>query len=129
MSLRFITPNQHGVLDFTVATALIGLPFALGLGASSPLAFWLSIVTGVAVVVLSLMTDYRFGLLRVIPFKGHLLVDGIVGIAFLLAPVGLGFTGIDALYYWMNGAGVIAVVSMGLTKKPAAIEAAHGHST
>ncbi len=51
MSIRFITPNQHGVLDFIVATALIVAPFVLGL---SPLAVWISAATGPAVIVLGL---------------------------------------------------------------------------
>jgi len=118
MSVRFITPNQHGVLDFLVAAALMAMPFALGLGASSPLAIWMSVATGVAVVVLSLMTDYRFGLIPVIPFWGHLAVDGIVGAAFVMAPSVLGFTGIDALYYWVNGAAVLVVVALGQTRQP-----------
>lgn len=125
-SLRFITPNQHGVLDFIVATALIVLPFALGLGGSSPLAVWISVATGVAVVVLSLLTDYRYGLYRLIAFRGHLLVDGLVGLAFALIPTVLGFGGIDAIYYWVNAAGVLAVVSLGLPEEPATAFIARG---
>ena len=115
MSIRFITPNQHGVLDFIVATALIVAPFGLGL---SPLAVWISAATGLAVIVLSLLTDYRYGLYRVIPFWGHLLVDGIVGVSFAIIPIVLGFTGLDAAYFWVNAAGVLAVVSLGLTHEP-----------
>lgn len=118
MSLRFITPNQHGILDFLVGTALIVAPSVLGLGASNPLAFWLSVVTGVAVFALSLMTDYRFGLARIIPFWGHLTVDGIVGAAFVVAPGVIGFSGLDAWYYWVNGLAVLIVVALGLTQQP-----------
>ena len=106
------------MLDFVVATSLIVAPFALGLGGSSPLAIWLSVATGVTVVILSLLTDYRFGLLRVVPYWLHLTIDGFVGAAFLAIPLLLGFQGIDALYYWINGAGVAFVVAFGLTRQP-----------
>lgn len=119
MSIRFITPNQHGVIDFAVAAALIGAPFALGLGASSPLAIWISVATGAIIVVQSLLTDYRFGLVRVLPFWAHLSMDGAVGVAYALIPTILGFSGLDAIYYWVNAAAVIAVVSVGLTEQPA----------
>jgi|APFre7841882630_1041343.scaffolds.fasta_scaffold98377_2 hypothetical protein len=124
MSIRFITPNQHGVIDFVVAAALIVAPFALGLGTSSPLAIWISVATGVVIVVQSLLTDYRFGLVKLIPFRVHLSMDGAVGLAYALIPTTLGFTGIDAMYYWVNAAGVLAVVSLGLTRQPALLSPA-----
>jgi hypothetical protein len=120
MSIRFITPNQHGIIDFVVAAALIVAPFALGLGASSPLAIWISVATGVVVVAMSLLTDYRYGLLRIVPFWAHLSIDGVVGVAYALIPTIFGFSGIDAIYYWVNAAAVIAVVSLGMTVQPAA---------
>ena len=35
-----------------------------------------------------------------------------VGVVFVLAPSILGFTGLDAWYYWANGAVVLFVVGM-----------------
>jgi len=119
MSIRFITPNQHGVIDFAVAAALVVAPFVLGLGASSPWAIWISVATGLVIVVQSLLTDYRFGLARILPFWAHLAMDGAVGVAYALVPVFLGFSGIDAIYYWVNAAAVLTVVSLGLTHQPA----------
>lgn len=109
MNARFITPEIHAYIDYPVAAALIGLPFALGLGASNPLALWLSVVTGVAALVLTLLTDHQFGVVRVIPYWLHLAVDRLVGITFLAAPFALGFQGVDALYYWANAAAVLSV--------------------
>jgi hypothetical protein len=109
MNARFITPEIHAYIDYPVAAALIGLPFALGLGATNPLALWLSVVTGVAALVLTLLTDHQFGVVRVIPYWMHLAVDRLVGITFLAAPFVLGFQGVDALYYWANAAAVLSV--------------------
>ena len=109
---RFVTRNIHAWLDYPVAFALIGLPFVLGLGESNPLAFWLSVVTGAAALVLTLLTDHETGLIRVLPYKLHLAVDGMVGVVFTLAPFVLGFSGIDAAFYWLNGITVLLVVGL-----------------
>lgn len=112
MDLRFVTKTIHAYLDYPVAIALMALPFLLGLGSSSPLAFWLSAVTGAAAFVLTVLTDHETGVVRVLPYSFHLAVDFAVGIVFLAAPFALGFTGLDAWYYWANAAAVLSVVSL-----------------
>jgi len=108
--MKFVTKQIHAYLDYPVAIALIGLPFLLGLGSSNPLAFTLSVVTGVAALILTILTDHSLGLVKVIPYKIHLLVDFLVGATFVIAPFVLGFEGLDAIYYWVNGAAVLFVV-------------------
>lgn len=112
MAIRFLTPTLHGVVDYTAAAALIVMPFVLGLGESHVLAKWLAVATGFAVIVVSLLTDYRYGAVRVLPFKGHLAIDAIVAALFLIAPFALGFSGLDAAYYIANALAVFAVVSL-----------------
>ena len=110
--MKFVTKQIHAYLDYPVAIALIGLPFLLGLGSSNPLAFQLSLITGIAAFALTVLTDHQLGLIRVVPYRIHLIVDFLVGAVFVLAPFVLSFEGIDALYYWINGAAVLFVVSM-----------------
>ncbi len=112
MPLRFVTRSVHAYLDYPVAVALMVLPFVLGLGQSNPLALWLSVVTGAAVFVLTVLTDHHLGIWRLLPYKFHLAVDLLVGITFLFAPSLFGFSGLDALFYWVNGAAVVAVISL-----------------
>ncbi len=112
MDIRFITKKIHAYLDYPVAFALVGLPVVLSLGNSSPVAFWLSIVVGIAAFGLTILTDHELGVIRVLPYSFHLLVDGAVGLVFLLAPFAFSFTGIDAWYYWANAAAVLAVVTL-----------------
>ncbi len=112
MDPRFVTKTMHAYLDYPVAFALIGLPFVLQLGASNPLALWLSVGAGVAALVLTLFTDHKLGLFRLLPYWVHLAVDLTVGLVFLLAPQLLGFAGIDAWFYWANGAAVLVVVGL-----------------
>lgn len=120
MSIRFVTRTVHAYLDYPVALALMGLPVILGLGAENPMALWLSVITGAAAFVLTLLTDHHLGVWRVLPYKFHLAVDLTVGIVFLLAPSLFGFAGLDALFYWINGAAVVTVISLSTPEaKPA----------
>lgn len=112
MSMRFVSKEIHAYLDYPVALGLMVMPSLLGLGQSHPLAFWLSVVTGVAALILTVLTDHHLGLIRILPYKLHLAVDGAVGAVFLIAPFVLGFSGLDALYYWGLGATVALVVSL-----------------
>ena len=109
---RFVTRQLHTYIDYPVALGLIIMPFILGLGASHPLAMLLSVVTGVAALVLTALTDHETGIVRVLPYSLHLAVDAAVGLVFLAAPFVLGFAGIDAAYYWVIGATVMVVVSL-----------------
>lgn len=109
---RFVTRTIHAYLDYPVALSLMVLPFVLQLGSSHPLALWLSVGTGVAAFVLTLLTDHELGVWRVIPYPMHVGVDLLVGLTFLAVPFVFGFKGIDAWYYWLNGAAVLVVVSL-----------------
>lgn len=112
MSPRFITKSIHAYLDYPVALGLMAMPFLFGLGSGNGLAFWLSIVTGIAALILTLLTDHHLGVFRVLPYSVHLTVDGLVGITFITAPLLLGFTGIEFWYYMLLGLTVIAVVGL-----------------
>lgn len=110
--MKFVTKRIHAFLDYPVALALIILPFILGLGTSNPVAFQLSVVTGIAAFLLTLLTDHHLGVFRVVSYRIHLAVDFIVAIAFIAAPFLFSFEGIDAYYYWLNGGAVLLVVSL-----------------
>lgn len=112
MDIRFITRKIHAFLDYPVAFALLALPFLLGLGESSPLAFWVSVVTGAAALLLTILTDHETGIVRVLPFSFHVAVDFLVGLTFVAVPFILGFSGLDAWYYWLNGGAVLTVITL-----------------
>ncbi|OQW57144.1 MAG: hypothetical protein A4S14_08545 [Proteobacteria bacterium SG_bin9] len=119
MDPRFVTKTMHAYLDYPVAFSLMALPFLLGLGASNPLAKWLAVATGVAALVLTIFTNHKLGIIRLLPYGFHLAVDMAVGVVFVLAPLVLGFKGIDAWYYWLNGATVLLVCSLHRPETPA----------
>ncbi len=116
MKLRFLTPTRHGVLDYAAALGLIVLPFLLNLGATSPLALWLSVAGGVGLIAYSLATDYAFGLLGVLPYRAHLALDLAAAVVFAIAPFVFGWTGLTMAYYLVMSAGVLVVVALSGTE-------------
>ena len=125
MDPRIVTKSMHAYLDYPVALSLMGAPFLLGLGASHWLAQWLAVGTGAAALILTLFTDHTLGVFRVLPYSVHLAVDLLVGAIFLLAPSLLGFSGLDAWYYWVNGAAVLTVVGLHKPEHAPALRQAH----
>src|ERR1051325_3539265 len=108
MSFRFITKSIHAYLiDYPVAVVLIAAPFVLKLGQSGPIALWLSVVAGVAALLLAALTDHPTGLVRIIPYRLHLWVDRAVGVAFVIAALAFEFSGLDASYYGVLAAAVL----------------------
>ncbi|MCR9296397.1 MAG: hypothetical protein NXI32_27110 [bacterium] len=112
MNIRFVTQKMHAMLDYPVAIGLMVMPFLLRLGQSNRLALWLSVGTGVAALLLTLLTKHETGVVRVLPYSVHLAVDFAVGLMFVVAPIAFGFNGLDAWFYWANAAAVLAVVAL-----------------
>jgi hypothetical protein len=123
MIMRFVTKTIHAWLDYPVAFALMLLPFLLGLGSSHPMALVISPVVGVAALILTIFTNHHLGVIRVLPYKFHLAVDLAVGLLFLALPSVLGFSGLDAAFYWLNGAAVVAVISLSSPDSRSSVQA------
>ena len=109
MNIRFVTQTVHAFLDYPVALSLVATPFLLGLDRDNPLALWVSVATGIAAFILTLFTNHKTGVIRVLPYRLHLAVDRLVGGVFVAVPFVLGLQGLDAWYYWANGGAVLLV--------------------
>lgn len=118
MKLRFLSPTNHGIFDYAAAAALIAAPFILGLGKSNPIAIWISVVTGVTVIIVSAATRYRYGLLKLIPFGGHLALDLLVATGFMFVPYLFKLQGVDEAYYYINAVVVYLVVALTASENP-----------
>lgn len=106
--MRFVSQALHAYIDYPVALGLIAMPAILGL---MPLAMGLSVAAGLAALLLTALTDHETGVIRVLPYKMHLAVDALVGMAFLAAPVVFGLHGIDAAYFLVVGVTVLLMIA------------------
>lgn len=91
--MRFIPTRIHGAVDYATGVLLIIAPW-LGGFANSGAAQWVPVLLGVAVIGLSLMTDYEWGVARVIPMPVHLWTDFASGLLLAASPWLFGFAGL-----------------------------------
>ena len=80
MDVRMIPTKAHGAVDMATGPALIAAPTLLRMngntGATIP-----PRVVGSLATVYALLTDYEFGLKRVLPMRTHLALDVVGGLA------------------------------------------------
>jgi hypothetical protein len=83
-----ISPRTHGVLDYATVAATAVAPRMLGF--PKPAA---RLAEGLAsgYLGLSMLTDYPLGAKRKVPFKGHGVAEGVIGLALPALPWALGF--------------------------------------
>lgn len=111
MPFRFVTKNIHAY--YPVAVVLLVAPFAVQLSQSGGVAMWLSVIVGVAALILPMLTDHPTGFIKIIPYPIHLWVDrAAVGIVFLAVLFVFGFSGIAAWYYGVRGVAVLLTTSV-----------------
>lgn len=86
--MRPLNPVSHGISDYAFAVAFALAPWTFGFGGA---ARTLSDVLAVGFLLLALFSRYPPGLVRVLPFRVHALVEAVVAPAVALAPWWLGF--------------------------------------
>jgi hypothetical protein len=79
------------MLDWLMGPLLIVLPFVLKLDLRQPEG-WLPLVLGIGMVLLTMFTDYEFGVLRRIPMGTHLTIDTGTGLLLAVSPWLFGFS-------------------------------------
>ena len=88
---KVIDPSVHAVLDYITAGSFLAMGF--GLMNRHRSAANLAFCNGLAVLGLSLMTDYPGGVWRTISFKTHGVIDMVQAGMSALGPTLMGFAG------------------------------------
>ena len=85
MKLRVIPTKVHGAVDMATGPVLIAAPTLLRMngnkGATIP-----PRAVGAAAIVNALLTDYEFGLKRILPMRTHLALDAVGGVTLAATP-------------------------------------------
>jgi hypothetical protein len=93
--MRFISTKMHGVLDYVVGVLLIAAPWLFNFNDGTA-AQWVPVIIGLAVILMSVMTNYEAGMMKTIPMSTHLTMDVVVGIFLAASPWLFGFA--DQVY-------------------------------
>lgn len=119
MSYRFIPTRVHGALDYIVAIVLIFAPLIFGFQSVGGAAVIIPMVLGIVLFLYSLLTDYEWGVIRVLAMPYHLVIDLIAAVFLLISPFIFGFSD-ESLNAWLPhvvaGAAVILVVIFSQTQ-------------
>jgi SPW repeat len=100
--MRIIPTRVHGMIDYGFGVLLIIAPFLLGF-ATGGAEQWVPTILGIAIIGMSLMTDYELSLARVVPMPIHLGVDVLGGILLAASPWLFGFSGRIYLPHFILG--------------------------
>jgi hypothetical protein len=90
MSLRVIPTSVHGMIDYAATGALYATPTLLEPGDVPASARTLRLAGGAAIAY-SLVTDYEFGVVKVVPMPVHLTLDVMSGALLASSPWLFGF--------------------------------------
>ena len=102
--MKFLSPLVHGMLDYLLAALFLGAPYWLNL--ASPLARSLCLLFGGGLLLVSLLTRYPLGLLRLVPFPVHGGIEFIGAVTLLASPWLAGFADVDLARNFFLGTGV-----------------------
>jgi SPW repeat-containing protein len=89
--MKIISRKVHGFLDYLVAIVLIAIPLLFGFADDGP-ATYIPVALGAGALVYSILTDYECGLVPLIPFRVHLLIDVLSGAFLAISPWLFGFS-------------------------------------
>ena len=85
-----LSPFIHGIVEYVGAVLFIAAPFLFGFNEDAPTA--ISIVVGVAILVITASSDLPTGLARTLPVAIHAVIDVIAAIFLIAAPFLFGFS-------------------------------------
>lgn len=89
--MRIIPTKVHAVLDYLIGAALIAAPWLFDFardGAST----YVPVILGIGIIIYSLVTDYEFGVARLISVPTHLGIDIVGGLFLAVSPWLFGFS-------------------------------------
>jgi len=114
--MRVISTKTHGAIDYLTGAGLLAAPALLGIS-DVPAAARVLRAAGLAATAYSLLTEYEFGLVRVIPMPAHLAMDAASGALMAASPWLFGFAGRGARYRWPHVVMGLSEVLAALTSK------------
>jgi hypothetical protein len=110
--MKILSPAAHGIIDIAFITVLTMAPIMFDLAPAVDIACF---VMAGGYLLVTLLTDFKMGLLRVIPFPIHGWLDLLTGIALLAAPFLFNFPAgsSERNLFWLLG--VVSVVTWFIT--------------
>ena len=110
--MKIISPNVHALLDYVTVIFLLASPAIFDM--EEPLSTFTYMLAGIH-FILTILTDYKFGLIKVIPFKIHGLIEVIVAVGLAVIAFWFNDYEYDLGYYFYLSLAVIFMIVFVLT--------------
>jgi hypothetical protein len=106
--MKLINSKVHGIIDYLVVAVLLLSPTLIGL---TPFVATITYTLAGIHFLLTILTDFPYGIIRIIPYKIHGLIEFIVSIVLVALPWILHFDadGIDRHFYIVIGGAVFLI--------------------
>jgi hypothetical protein len=117
--MKIIDTKTHGYIDYIMGIFLLASPslFSLNMQGMESIIFY---INGAAVILYSLLTNYEVGLIKIIPMKGHLILDILSGIFLAASPWLFGFS--DLVYGPHLVLGILEICAVLMTESRPRVE-------
>ena len=111
--MKVLKPLPHAVLDYAMAGTLMAAPWLFGFSRNRK-ATMHAVGSGLGILGLSLFTRYPLGVVKLISFPAHGVVETLAGMMTATAPWLMGFSRDRSakLTHVISGLGTLAVVAM-----------------
>ena len=105
--MKVISPRMHGYLDFLTVILFLLAPTLLGLNqVTAMLAYSLAVVH----LIVTLASDFPFGIVKLIPFPVHGWIERIVGPSLIAVPFILNFANEEIARNFYIAVGLVIIV-------------------
>ena len=104
--MTILSPQVHRVLDFLTVVAFALAPTVVQL--TGPAAVLAYVLAGVH-LAMTLVTEFPEGRRKPLPFRGHGVVEAVVGITLIVLPFIIGWAGSARTFYVAAGAIILGV--------------------
>jgi hypothetical protein len=83
--MRFINTRVYGILVYLSGVFIILSPFLFGFADGGP-AQNVTLLTGIIIIAMSVLTNFEFGVLKIIPMYIHLIMAALIGFFLIMSP-------------------------------------------
>lgn len=109
--------RAHNILDYLLGAIFILAPWIFGMTEITT-ARYLFVLSGSAILLYSLLTNYYYSLIRKVPLGVHMTLDSIIGVIMILSPALFGYRDLlnDAQYAIHMLLGIVTLSLVALTR-------------
>lgn len=110
--MRFIPHAVHGIFDYLAGLLLLASPWLFGYVHEQPVSTDMAMIFGGALMLYTALTNFEVGIVRLLPFPVHLVLDVVMGAALLGSPILFSTGGTPAVVFVVFGILELAVAAM-----------------